>query len=138
MDKVTRFSISMNTRLLDQFDTFILESGYSNRSEAVRDLLRDRLVQSDWDDDETETVGTLTLIYDHHQRELQNRLTNHQHQHYTMIISTMHVHLDQHHCLEVLAVKGTPGQIHQLANEMRSLRGVIQGKLVMATTGKNL
>lgn len=138
MSKVTRFSISMDSSLLHQFDAFSLKKGYSNRSEAVRDLVRDRLIQSAWEAGSKQTVGTLTLIYDHHQRELQSRLTGHQHEHNAMVISTMHVHLDHHHCLEVLAVKGEAAEIQHMADEMLSLRGVKHGKLVMTTTGEHL
>ena len=95
-------------------------------------------MQAEWSETSEETVGTLTLIYDHHQRELQNRLTGHQHDHHGLVISTMHVHLDHHHCLEVLAVKGPAGDIRRLADEMLSLRGVKHGKLVMTSSGKNI
>jgi len=138
MSTVTRFGISMDSSLLDQFDAYISQKGYSNRSEALRDLVRERLIHSEWQAGTHETIGTLTLIYDHHQRELQSRLTGHQHEHNAMVISTMHVHLDHHHCLEVLAVKGQADAIQRMADEMLSLRGVKHGKLVMTTTGEYL
>ena len=138
MSGVTRFGISMDSTLLERFDQYLSGRGYSNRSEAIRDLVRDRLVQAEWSETREETVGTLTLIYDHHQRELQNRLTGHQHDHHGLVVSTMHVHLDHHHCLEVLAVKGPAGDLRKLADEMLSLRGVKHGKLVMTSSGKNL
>jgi CopG family nickel-responsive transcriptional regulator len=138
MSHISRFGVSMDATLLEQFDQFITNRGYSNRSEAVRDLVRNELVKAEWEHDDEETVGTLTLIFDHHQRELQNRLTGHQHKHHDMIISTMHVHLDHHHCLEVLAVKGRVEHIRQLADEMLSMKGVKHGKLVMTSTGKHI
>ena len=138
MSTITRFGISMDSRLLKRFDKYISEHGYSNRSEAFRDLVRDRLVQEEWRDETTKTVGTITIIYDHHKRELQERLTHQQHQHHDSVISTMHVHLDHDNCLEVLAVKGTAQHIKALADDLISTKGVKHGKLVMTSTGKNL
>ena len=106
MSRITRFGISMDSRLLERFDRVISSQGYANRSEAFRDLIRERLVKEEWKTAETETVGTITIIYDHHTRELTENLTAHQHVHHNHVISTMHVHLDHHNCLEVLAVKG--------------------------------
>ena len=138
MPPITRFGISMDSKLLDRFDQLIAEQGYSNRSEAFRDLVRNRLVQEEWKEEGTETIGTITIIYDHHRRELQEHLTKHQHQHHDAVISMMHVHLDHHNCLEVLAVKGKTREIKKIANDLISTKGVKHGKLVMTTTGKNL
>lgn len=138
MSRVTRFGISMDSSLLARFDDYIAQRGYSNRSEAVRDLVRDSLVQAQWAEASGDTVGTITLIYDHHQRELQNRLTGHQHSSHALVISSMHVHLDAHHCLEVLAVQGQAADIRRLADELLSLRGVKHGKLVMTSSGKDI
>lgn len=137
MSTITRFGISMDSKLLERFDRLIDEHGYSNRSEAFRDLVRDRLVKEEWEED-VETVGTITLIYDHHKRELQERLTHQQHQHHDSVVSTMHVHLDHDNCLEVLAVTGKARQIKRLADDLISTKGVKHGKLVMTSTGKNL
>ena len=137
MSTITRFGISMDSKLLERFDRLIDEHGYSNRSEAFRDLVRDRLVKEEWEED-AETVGTITIIYDHHKRELQERLTQQQHQHHDSVISTMHVHLDHDNCLEVLAVKGQARQIKRFADDLISTKGVKHGKLVMTSTGKNL
>jgi CopG family nickel-responsive transcriptional regulator len=137
MSTITRFGISMDSKLLERFDRLIDEHGYSNRSEAFRDLVRDRLVKEEWEED-AETVGTITIIYDHHKRELQERLTQQQHQHHDSVISTMHVHLDHDNCLEVLAVKGKAKQIKRFADDLISTKGVKHGKLVMTSTGKNL
>ena len=138
MSTITRFGISMDSKLLERFDTFISKHGYSNRSEAFRDLVRDRLVMDEWKDDEIETIGTITIIYDHHKRELQERLTKHQHEHHEAMISMMHVHLDHRNCLEVLAVRGKAKDIRKIADDLISTKGVKHGKLVMTTTGENL
>jgi len=138
MGQITRFGISMDSKLLERFDEYIEAHSYANRSEAVRDLVRDRLVQDEWRHEDTETVGTITLIYDHHQRDLTEKLTEHQHQDHNAILSTMHLHLDHHHCLEVLAVKGKVKTVKKIADRLLSIKGVKHGKLVMTSTGKNL
>ena len=138
MPQLTRFGISMDERLLERFDTYINDHGYANRSEAIRDLVRNRLIKEEWQGDDAETVGTITLIYDHHQHELSEKLTAHQHDEHDSIISTMHVHLDHDHCLEVLAVRGKPKNIQRIADQLISTRGVKHGKLVMTSTGKDL
>jgi CopG family transcriptional regulator, nickel-responsive regulator len=138
MNRIARFGVSMESTLLARFDRYIEQLGYPNRSEAVRDLVRDRLVKEEWEAGESQTVGTITLIYDHHMRELTERLTEHQHRQHDAVISAMHVHLDHHNCLEVLAVRGRAGEIQKLADTLISLKGVKHGKLVMTTTGKGL
>ena len=140
MSKIVRFGISMDDHLLDQFDHLIQKNGYSNRSEAIRDLVREQLVREEWDENDMsqETVGTITLIFDHHKRELMDHLTEHQHQHHDSVISSMHVHLDHDNCLEVLAVRGKAKDIKRLASDLISKKGVKHGKLVMTSMGKNL
>lgn len=138
MSNITRFGISMDSKLLKRFDKLISEHGYSNRSEAFRDLVRDRLVQEEWREENFETVGTITIIYDHHKRELSGKIIDHQHHRHDSIISTMHVHLDIHNCLEVLAVKGKAKDIKKIADELISTKGIKHGKLVMTSTGENL
>jgi CopG family nickel-responsive transcriptional regulator len=138
MGQITRFGISMDEKLLDRFDEYISKHGYANRSEAIRDLVRDRLVQDEWQHSDQETVGTITLVYDHHQRELTDKLTRHQHDEHDVVISTLHVHLDHHNCLEVLAVKGTASAIRHIADKLISTKGVKHGKLVMTSTGRDL
>jgi CopG family nickel-responsive transcriptional regulator len=138
MGDITRFGISMDGKLLDRFDGFIAEHGYSSRSEAIRDLVRDRLIQEEWKEEAGETVGTITLIYDHHRRELTERLTEEQHHHHDMILSTLHVHLDEDRCLEVLAVRGPAHDLKKLSDTLISAKGVIHGKLVMTSAGENL
>jgi CopG family transcriptional regulator, nickel-responsive regulator len=138
MTSLTRFGMSLDSDLLKQFDEMIEEKGYENRSEAIRDLIRDALVQRQWQKEKGELVGTITLIYDHHVKELSDKMTHLQHDHYHDIISTLHVHLDHDHCLEVLAVKGKAEQVRKIADELIGMRGVKHGKLVTTTTGKNL
>ena len=138
MSSITRFGISMESKLLKRFDRLISAQGYTNRSEAFRDMVRERLVREEWEEEEIETVGTITIIYDHHTRELTENLTAHQHEAHHQVISTMHVHLDHHNCLEVLAVKGKAREIKQIAYDLISTKGVKHGKLVMTTTGRGL
>jgi len=138
MSNIIRFGISMDSKLLQRFDRLITKHGYANRSEAFRDLVRDRLVREEWEEENLETIGTITLIYDHHKRDLTETLTEHQHQQHESIISTMHVHLDHDNCLEVLAVKGKAKNIRKIADDLISTKGVKHGKLVTTSTGKNL
>lgn len=133
-----RFGISITNRLLKHFDGFILEKGYQNRSEAIRDLIRSALVEEQWREAKEDLVGTVTLVYDHHTRELADKLTEQQHTHHDAIISSLHVHLDAHHCLEVIVIKGKAEEIKRLADELIGTKGVKHGKLTTTTTGKNL
>jgi CopG family nickel-responsive transcriptional regulator len=139
MADVVRFGISIDDRLLAKFDQHIEEKGYSNRSEAVRDLIRNALVAEQWlRDDQEEMVGTVSLVYDHHTRELSDKLTEHQHSHHRNIISALHVHLDAHHCLEVVVIKGKAREIKRLADELIGTKGVKHGRLMTTTTGEGL
>lgn len=133
-----RFGVSIDENLLRQFDRLIEEKGYGNRSEAVRDLMRDALVEREWSRDDEETVGTVTLVYNHHTRDLSDKLTEHQHSHHQAIVSVLHVHLDAHNCLEVAVVRGSAQEVRRLADELIGTKGVKHGKLVMTTTGSNL
>lgn len=138
MSDVVRFGVSLSERLLKSFDKFIEGKGYTNRSEAIRDLIREKLVEVEWEERKRETVGTITIVYDHETRELLEKLTHFQHQHVNLIISTTHVHLDEHNCLEVLIVKGKSNAIKDIANKLISTKGVKHGKLIATTTGKEL
>ena len=133
-----RFGVSADVRLLEKFDEMITEKCYANRSEAIRDLIRDQLVEFAWSKSQEEVVGTLTLVYNHESRELSDKLTRLQHQHHTAIISTLHVHLDEHNCLEVLVMRGESKIIKNLADKLIGTKGVKHGKLTMSTTGKEL
>lgn len=138
MTDLTRFGVSIDERLLCQFDEIIHQKGYVNRSEAIRDLIRAALVEKEWADDDQQTVATVTLVYDHHTRDLSDKLTEYQHSHYEEIISTLHVHLDHHHCLEVVVIKGPASRVKRIADELIGTKGVKHGKLVATTTGQNL
>lgn len=138
MSDLTRFGISIDDRLLKRFDDMIAGKGYVNRSEAIRDLIRNALVEDAWAREDEETVGTVTLVYDHHTRDLADKLTEQQHSHHEAIISALHVHLDAHHCLEVVVVKGKAKNVKRLADELIGTKGVKHGKLVTTTTGKEL
>jgi len=138
MADLTRFGISIDARLLDRFDQTIGDKGYVNRSEAIRDLIRSSLVEEEWARDDQEIVGTVTLVYDHHTRDLSDKLTDHQHSHHDEIVSALHVHLDAHHCLEVVVVRGKARQVKRLADELIGTKGVKHGKLVTSTTGQDL
>lgn len=132
-----RFSVSLEEQLLEQFDTFIRERGYVNRSEAVRDLIRKEFVSEQWELD-GDVAGVVTLVYNHHQSQLQDTLTTIQHEYYSLITSTTHVHMDHHNCLEVIIVKGRASRIRELAEKMIALRGVKNGHLTMTSTGHHL
>ena len=138
MGQTVRFGISLEDKLLSSFDQLIDQKGYMNRSEAIRDLIRSSLVESRWEAGDEETVGTVTLIYNHHVRDLSDKLTEHQHAHHDRIISALHVHLDAHNCLEVLVVRGPARDVKKIADELIGVKGVKHGKLVMTSTGEEL
>lgn len=138
MPDLTRFGVSMDTDLLASFDALMERKGYGNRSEALRDLVRNALVEEQWASGDEETVGTVTIVYDHHVRNLGDRLTEHQHVHHEAIVSALHVHLDHDNCLEVVVVRGRAGEVQRLAEEMIGTKGVKHGKLVTTTTGRGL
>jgi len=133
-----RFGVSMDEQLLESFDRLIERKHYMNRSEAIRDLIRASLVELKIEDDDHEMVGTVTLVYNHHVRDLAEKLTEHQHAHSERIISSLHVHLDAHNCLEVLVVKGSAGIIRQIADELIGVKGVKHGKLVMTASDTSI
>lgn len=138
MTDLARFGVSIDDRLLKRFDDLIAEKGYGNRSEAIRDLIRNALVEDQWTRGDEETVGTVTLVYNHHTRDLSDKLTEHQHDHHDAIISSLHVHLDAHNCLEVVVVKGKAKEVKRMADELIGTKGVKHGKLVTSTTGEDL
>ncbi len=135
---ITRFGISLDNALLQGFDRRNKKKGYANRSEAIRDLIRDSLVTEEWESFTTETVGTITLVYSHDTRELTDNLTELQHHYHQSILSAMHIHLDGHNCLEVIVVKGKARDIKAIADRLIGTKGVKHGKLAVTTTGKSL
>ncbi len=139
MSELARFGVSMEDKLLARFDRICERKGYANRSEAIRDLIRDLIVSEEWKDaPASDVVGTLALVYDHHTRELQDKLTEVQHRDHASVVSSLHVHLDHHNCLEVLVLRGHAGRVRKLADRMIATRGVKHGKLITTTTGKGL
>jgi CopG family transcriptional regulator, nickel-responsive regulator len=124
----------MEHDLLARFDQLCTDKGYATRSEAIRDMVREQLVESELSRGNTEAVGTLTLVYDHHQRELQDKLTSYQHHHLHSIVSTLHVHLDEHRCLEVIILRGKTTEIKHIADGLIAAKGVKTGKLVVTTS----
>lgn len=135
---IVRFGVSIEERLLGKFDTLITEKGYVNRSEAIRDLIRDMLVAQQIEDPEAESFGTLTMVYNHHHGDISDRLNHVQHDYFANIISTTHIHLDAHNCLEVLILRGKAGQLKAIADMILSIKNVKHGKFVIASTETNL
>ena len=131
MEKITRFGVSIEPDLLKKFDKAIKKKGYTNRSEAIRDIIRKDLITEKNKDPNLESIGTLTMIYDHHAGNLTNRLLDLQHDHTREILSTTHIHIDHHNCLEVLVLKGKTGNIQKLADNIKSLKGIKHGELVI-------
>ncbi len=138
MGQTIRFGVSLDSDLLEKFDALCEERCYQTRSEAIRDLIRNTLVQKEWEDTEKEIAGTLTLVYDHHKSDLAQRLTEMQHDAHDVILCSMHVHLDHDNCLEVLALRGAGGAVRELGQKLISTKGVKHGKLNLTTTGSGL
>src|SRR5579864_503464 len=130
--------VAIDSKLLKKFDHLIGTRGYTNRSEAFRDLIRDMLVQQTWERPDSNVVGTVTLVYDHHVRLLNEKLTDLQHSHFHHILSTLHVHLDHDNCLEVLVVKGRVSAVKKIADALISTKGVKHGRLTITSTGAEL
>ena len=137
MSELVRFGVSMDKRLLATLDGLVRRRGYANRSEAIRDLVRAEQVREAWETARGPVVATLTLLYDHHVREIDERLTDLQHDHGDLVHSTMHVHLSHRMCLEVIVLNGKPQEVQRLADRLIAARGVKHGRLV-ATTGEDL
>jgi len=135
MSHLVRFGISADERLLERFDRLISTKGYVNRSEAIRDLIRNRLVDAAWQAGSGEMIGTFTMVYDHHVRELGDAVTEIQHQHHAAILSTLHIHLDAHLCLEVLVLRGAVPVIKRISEALIGMRGVKHGKLTVTSAG---
>jgi CopG family nickel-responsive transcriptional regulator len=138
MSELSRIGVAIDSTLLAKFDELIAKRGYTNRSEAFRDLIRDELIQKTWESPDSEVVGTVTLVYDHHVRMLSEKLTDMQHEHHEQILSTLHVHLDHDNCLEVLVVKGKAKSVQAIAERIISTKGVKHGRLILTTSGKEI
>lgn len=138
MSELSRIGVAIDSELLEKFDALIESRGYNNRSEAFRDLIREELVQKTWERPDSQVVGTVTLVYDHHVRLLNEKLTDMQHSHFHHILSTLHVHLDHNNCLEVLVVKGKASTVKKIADALISTKGVKHGRLTLTSTGVGL
>lgn len=138
MGELSRIGVAIDSNLLAKFDELIARRGYTNRSEAFRDLIRDELVEKAWERPDSAVVGTVTLVYDHHVRRLNEKLTGLQHDHYHQILSTLHVHLDHDHCLEVLVVRGRAAAVKKIADALISTRGVKHGRLTITSAWPDL
>jgi len=137
-NKLSRFSLSMSSDLVRQLDAMVAARGYANRSQAVADLVRDRLVDWHAEAGKQEIAGTITLVYDHHKRDLQAHLTDIQHDYGHLILSALHVHLDHHACMEALAVRGCAADVRRLADRLLTAKGVKHGRLTVTTTGHDM
>lgn len=139
MSELVRFSIAMPDDLLVQFDNLVARRGVAkNRSEVMRDLVRESLVDEEWEDPNAEIVGTLTMVFTHHASDLQNKLDQIQHSHHDKIVSSLHVHLDSHNCLEVIVMRGQSKTIRAISDSILGIKGVKHGRLTTTTTGKYL
>lgn len=138
MALIERFGVSMEKELLGSLDGLVRERGYASRSEAIRDLVRKEVVRTEWSNPKAEVVGTVSIVYEHHEHHLSDVLTDLQHRHHRSIVSTTHVHLDAHNCLEVIIVRGQSGLVKKIADTLISTKGVKHGGAVATTTGKAL
>ena len=137
MSELVRFGVSLEKSLLDRFDLLIREKQYTNRSEALRDLIRRELVHRAWQGG-SDVAGAITLIYDHHKRDVMSRVTDTQHAFQEAIISTQHIHLDHDNCLEIVAARGKAEEVRKLADALRSIKGVRHATLSMSSTGQEI
>jgi len=135
---VERIGVSLPPDLLGRFDEYIDAKGYKTRSKAIADLVREALTQEEWGDSGEEVMGVLSLVYDHHTRDLAGKLTEIQHEHIHSVISSTHVHMDEHKCLEILILRGPASHVRKLGENLISTRGVLHGKIISTTTGKKL
>ena len=138
MSKLIRFGVSLSSDLLKQFDKLIDRKGYKNRSEAIRDLIREDLISEEWKEGGRETVGVFSLVYDHHRNDLSQVINNIQHDNLDIIRSSTHVHIDHKNCLEVIILKGKSSEIKKLTDLLTSTKGIKHGKLIMTSTGSDL
>ncbi len=138
MGQTIRFGVSLDSDLLEKFDKLCEEMSYQTRSEAIRDLIRNTLVKREWEDTDKEIAGTLSMVFDHHQSQLSQKLTEVQHDNLDLIVTSLHVHLDHHNCLEVLVLRGPGERVRKLGQRLLSTKGVKHGKLSLTTTGQDI
>lgn len=138
MNNIKRFGVSIESALIEKFDDYIKSKNYTNRSEALRDLIRKEFVEEEWSNSERNAAGAIVLVYDHHKRELIDNLTDIQHDYHKIIISTQHIHLDHRICLEIIVVKGKIIEIYQLESKLKSIKGVKHISLSKSTLAKDI
>jgi len=138
MSELSRIGVAIDSDLLEKFDKHIASRGYATRSEAFRDLIREELIEKAWQAPNCEVVGTVTLVYDHHVRLLNERLTDIQHDAYHSVLSTMHVHLDHDNCLEVIIMRGKAKEVRRIADALITMKGVKHGSLNITSSGADL
>jgi CopG family transcriptional regulator, nickel-responsive regulator len=136
MAEIVRFSVSLEDDLLEKFDRYCKEQQFATRSEAVRQLIRDKLTEHAWQADAGDVAGTLTLVYDHHRQQLRDHLTQLQHDNTDLVISTLHAHLTHDLCLEVIVLRGPADRLQNIAAKLRGLKGIFKGELVMASAAE--
>jgi CopG family nickel-responsive transcriptional regulator len=137
MSELTRISISLEDNLLEAFDSYLIKKGYTTRSEAIRDLIRDRLIRERAREEQGEQVAVVSLVYDHHSRELAARLIDKQHHHHNLVVSSLHVHLGERHCLEVTVLRGEVQEVQHLGDELLATKGVLHGEIIF-TSGEGV
>lgn len=137
MGKLIRFGVSMDKALVDRFDRLIEGEGYGNRSEAIRDLIRQRLVEEQWEEEE-EVCGGILLVYDHHKHHLTEKITEIQHRFYKLVISTQHIHMDHDNCMEIISVRGRAKELHKFFNKLRATTGIKQCDIIRASVGDKI
>ncbi|MFQ3549423.1 MAG: nickel-responsive transcriptional regulator NikR [Armatimonadota bacterium] len=138
MDNVERFGVSMPKELVKAFDEKLKKKGYTNRSEAIRDLARAMIVEDSWDDNEAIVLGVVTLVYDHHTTDLGTNLAGLQHNHHDIVLCSQHVHIDHHNCLETIILKGKASHVQAMADRLIGTKGVKHGNLTKTTPGDSL
>jgi CopG family transcriptional regulator, nickel-responsive regulator len=134
MSELERVSLAIDKDLIERFDALVARDGKANRSEAIRDLIRSRIIEEEVAAGRAEVVGTVTIVYDHHKRELADRLVATGHDHHEQVLASMHVHLDHDNCLEVVALRGRAREVKHLAEHLIGMKGVKHGRLVMSST----
>lgn len=138
MSNTVRLGVSLDSDLLDRFDALIRKMGYENRSEAFRDLIREKLVKEEWEEPDEPSFGIVLLVYDHHTMGLDRRLTNTQHKHIQHVVASLHIHVDERNCAEVVVLRGSGQEIRTVGERLMSMKGVKFGRLNLGTTGQHL
>lgn len=138
MSELTRISISLEDNLLGAFDGYLSSKGYSTRSEAIRDLIRDRLIREQGREAKGEQIAVLSMVYDHHGRELAARLLDKQHHHHALVIASLNIHLGSRHCLEVSILRGPVADVKRLGDELIATKGVLHGDMILTSAEESL